>query len=192
MSRGNRLALLIAAVLILAATGSVLATRAPQSPEQPAELLTSHEAEPEAEDTPPTAAELAHAAERLTEREIPFDDAQLADLAARYGLGGAIRILAWAADPSVGMTAEEIAARRDGDGTAGVGWGRLAKEASVPTLALAGSWATAAAMAATTLRASRTRAPTPATDRPGPHPRPTARRRGSDRLRPALPLAGWR
>ena len=128
MSRGNRLALLIAAVLILAATGSVLATRAPQSPEQPAELLTSHEAEHEAEDAPPTAEELAHAAERLTDRGIAFNDAQLADLATRYGLGGAVRILAWAADPSVGMTVDEIAARRDGDGTTGVGWGRLAKE----------------------------------------------------------------
>ena len=128
MSRGNRLALLIAAVLILAATGSVLATRAPQSPDQPAEMLTSHEAEPETEDAPPTAEDLAHAAERLTEREIPFGEAQLADLAARYGLGGAVRILAWAADPSVGMTADEIADRRDGDGTAPVGWGRLARD----------------------------------------------------------------
>ena len=128
MTRGNRLALMAAAVLILAATGTVLATRAPQSQEQPAELLTSHEAEPETEEAPPTAEELAHAAERLTAGEIPFGDAQLADLAARYGLGGAVRILAWAADPSVGMTAEEIAAMRDGDGTTSVGWGRLAKE----------------------------------------------------------------
>ena len=128
MSRGNRLALLIAAVLIVAATGTVLATRAPQSPRQPAGLLTSHEAQPETEDAPPTAEELALVAERLTEREIPFREGQLADLAARYGLGGAIRILAWAADPSVGMTADQIAARRDGDGTTSVGWGRLAKE----------------------------------------------------------------
>ena len=128
MSRGYRLALLAAAVLILAATGSVLATRAPQSPEQPAELLTSHEAEPETEDTPPTAEDLARAGARLTERGIPFAEDELADLAARYGLGGAIRILAWAADPSVGMTAAEIADRRDGDGTTAVGWGRLAKE----------------------------------------------------------------
>ena len=128
MSRRTRLALLAAAALIVAATGTVLATRAPQSPEEPAQLLTSHEAEPETDDAPPTADELAHAAERLTEREIPFDQAQLADLAARYGLGGAVRILAWAADPSVGMTAAEIAALRDGDGTTGVGWGRLAKE----------------------------------------------------------------
>ena len=128
MSRGYRLALLAAAVLILAATGSVLATRAPQSPEQPAELLTSHEAEPETEDAPPTAEDLAHAGARLTERGIPFAEDELADLATRYGLGGAIRILAWAADPSVGMTAAEIADRRDGDGTTAVGWGRLARE----------------------------------------------------------------
>ena len=128
MTRGYRLALLAAATLILAATGTVLATRAPQAPEQPAELLNSHEVEPESEEAPPTAEELAHAAERLTEREIPFGEAQLADLAARYGLGGAVRILAWAADPTVGLSADEIAARRDGDGTTPVGWGRLAKE----------------------------------------------------------------
>ena len=128
MSRGNRLALLAAAALILAATGTVLATRAPQSPEQPAELLPSHEAGPETEDAPPTAEELAHAADRLTEREIPFTEGELADLAARYGIGGAVRILAWAADPSVGMTAAQIADMRDGDGTTAVGWGRLAKD----------------------------------------------------------------
>ena len=128
MSRGNRLALLAAATLIIAVTGTVLATRAPQSPEQPAGLLTSHEAEPETEDVPPTAEELARVAERLTEREIPFGEAQLADLAARYGLGGAVRILAWAADPAVGMTAAQIADRRDGEGTTAVGWGRLAKD----------------------------------------------------------------
>ncbi len=129
MSRGNRLALLAAATLVLAVSGTVLATRAPQAPNEPAALLApSDEAQPKTADSPPTAEELADVAERLIAREIPFDEGQLADFAARYGLGGAVRILAWAADPSVAMTAAQIAEMRDGDGITSVGWGRLAKE----------------------------------------------------------------
>jgi hypothetical protein len=129
MTRRNRLALVAALALVVAVSGTVLATRAPWSQDRPAELASSHE--PEAEDTPPTAEDLALASARLTERGIPFTDAELADLAGRYGLGGAVRILAWAADPSVGMTAAAIAARRDGDGTQSVGWGRLARQLGV-------------------------------------------------------------
>jgi hypothetical protein len=131
MTRRNRLALLAAAALILAVSGTVLATRAPQAPDEPAQLASSHEPEAESEDALPTADELAHAADRLTESGIPFTDDELADLAGRYGLGGAIRILAWAADPDVGMTAAAIADLRDGDGTEAVGWGRLAKDLGV-------------------------------------------------------------
>jgi hypothetical protein len=124
MTRRNRLALLAALALVIAVSGTVLATRAPWTPDRPAQLASS----PEADNAPPTAEDLAHAAPRLTERGIAFTDAELADLAGRYGLGGAVRILAWAADPSTGLTAAQIAARRDGDGTAAVGWGKLAKE----------------------------------------------------------------
>jgi hypothetical protein len=131
MIRGKRLALLAAAGLILAVSGTVLATRAPRTADEPAHLASSHEPGAETEDTPPTAEELAHAADRLTERGIPYAEDELADLAGRYGLGGAVRILAWAADPEVDMTAAEIATRRDGDGTEAVGWGRLAKQLGV-------------------------------------------------------------
>ena len=131
MTRRNRIALLAALVLLVAVSGTVLATRSPRNADRPAVLASSHEAEPETEDAPPTAEDLAHAASRLSERGIPYTDGELADLAGRYGLGGAIRILAWAADPSVGLTAAQIAERRDGDGPEPVGWGRLAKELGV-------------------------------------------------------------
>jgi len=124
MSRGNRIALVGGAVLLLAVSGTVLATRQPPIANEPAGVAQ------DGEDTPPTAEELAHAADRLRAHNITVDDAVLNDLATRYGLGGAVRVLAWAADPNDEVTVESIAAMRDGDGTEGsaMGWGRIAKE----------------------------------------------------------------
>lgn len=128
MNRTQRIALLAAGVLVLAAVGSVLANRTPAAPAQPDQLASSHE--PEAQDeaeTPPTAEELAHAAARLEANLIPFTDPQLSDLATRYGMGGAIRLLAWA--QAEAMDVEAIAAMRDGTDTEpGMGWGRIAKQ----------------------------------------------------------------
>jgi hypothetical protein len=58
------------------------------------------------------------------------DEAVLGDLATRYGLGGAVRVMAWAADPNDEITIETITDKRDGDGTegSGMGWGQIAKE----------------------------------------------------------------
>ena len=124
MNRGNRIALLGGVALILAASGTVLATRQPQSADEPAGVTQDEE------DGPPTAEELAHAADRLRANETAVDDAVLNDLAARYGVGGAVRVLAWAADPDDDATIDSITAMRDGDGTegSGMGWGRIAKE----------------------------------------------------------------
>lgn len=87
----------------------------------------------EDEDTPPTAEELAHAADRLGAHDITVDDAVLSELATRYGLGGAVRVVAWAADPDDEITVDSITAMRDGDGSDGsaMGWGQIAKELSV-------------------------------------------------------------
>ena len=128
MSRNSRTALPIAAVVLLAVSGTVLAGRGAITPDRPAQLASSHEPEVEVEaNDPPTADELAHAMERLRDRGIPFEDAVLADLASRYGLGGAVRLLAWAEARQVDV--EEIAARRDGTDTVpGMGWGRIARE----------------------------------------------------------------
>ena len=124
MSRGTRIALLGGAALILAVSSTVLAMRQSPANDEPAGVAQDEE------DAPTTAEELAHAAERLRANEIAVDDAVLSDLATRYGVGGAVRVIAWAADPDDEDTIESITAMRDGDGTEGsiMGWGRVAKE----------------------------------------------------------------
>jgi hypothetical protein len=123
MKRRNRVALLGGVALILAVSGTVLATRQPPANEPAG---TSQDEE----DAPPTAEELAHAADRLRANEIEVDEAVLNDLATRYGVGGAVRVMAWAADPDDEATIESITAMRDGDGTEGsaMGWGQIAKD----------------------------------------------------------------
>ena len=123
MSRGNRVALVGGAVLLLAVSGTVLATRQPPTVNEPAGVAQDDD------DIPPTAEELAHAADRLRASDVTVDDAVLADLATRYGVGGAVRVLAWAADPDDDVSVESITTMRDGDGTEGsaMGWGRIAK-----------------------------------------------------------------
>ena len=131
MNRTQRIALAAAAVLLLAAVGSVMANRAPAARDVPAVPASSHEPEAQDEaDAPPTTEELAHAAARLQANEIPFTDPQLSNLATRYGLGGAVRLLAWAQAEAIDV--ETIAAMRDGtDGEPGMGWGRIARELDV-------------------------------------------------------------
>jgi hypothetical protein len=125
MTRTNRIALLAALTLIVVATGTVLATRAPEVGQQPGgQADDADEAEGAA-----NADAIARAVERLAEHGITTDAATLGDYAERYGLGGAVRLHAWA--EAADMTVEEVAALRDGDGETPVGWGRLAKELGV-------------------------------------------------------------
>lgn len=121
MTRSMRLAILGGTLLILVA-GTALATQSPR-PTQQGPLASSHE--PEA---PPTADELAHAVERLAASEIDATPEQLSALAADHGLGGAIRLLAWADElADSGVTLDDLRARRD----AGEGWGQIAKDLGV-------------------------------------------------------------
>jgi hypothetical protein len=124
MTRTNRIAIFAALALLVVLAGSVLATRAPQVADEPAQLAASHEAqaEDEAEDTDGAAV----ARERLSDAGI--DTAEFDDFAARYGVGGAVRLYAWA--DAKDMTVGAIADLRDGDGQP-VGWGRLAKDLGV-------------------------------------------------------------
>jgi hypothetical protein len=124
MTRTNRIALLAAITLLVAATGTVLATRSPQAAQQPAGPQADEADEAEGA---PDADALARAVERLAERGI--EAATLGVYAERYGLGGAVRLHAWAHE--TGMAVEDIAARRDGDGETPMGWGRLARELGV-------------------------------------------------------------
>ena len=130
MNRVNRIALLAAAVLILLAAGSVLANRS-TARDVPAAPASSHEPGADGEaDAPPTAEDLARVEERILANGIPFDESVLNDLAARYGVGGAVRVLAWA--QAADMDVAAITAKRDGTDTeAGMGWGRIAKELEV-------------------------------------------------------------
>lgn len=124
MNRRNRLALLAAGALVLAMSGVAVALRAPDGAAEPAQLTQD-------EEVPPTAEELAHAADRL--RAAGLDDALLGELATQYGIGGAVRLIAWSSDNDAGATLDQIRAMRDGDGTegSGMGWGRIAKELGV-------------------------------------------------------------
>lgn len=118
MTRSTRFAILGGTLLILVA-GTALASQAPRAG-QPGPPASSHEPE-----VPPTAEELAHAVERLAAHDIAATSEQLAALSESYGLGGAIRIFAWADAKS--MTVEQVRELRD----AGTGWGQIAKELGV-------------------------------------------------------------
>ena len=99
MTRTQRIAALAALAIILAATGTVLATRSPNTGDRPTQLTQ------DGEDTPPTAEELAHAADRLAAHGLTVSDELLAELAGQYGVGGAVRIVAWDATPPLSATA---------------------------------------------------------------------------------------
>jgi hypothetical protein len=129
MTRTNRIALLAAITLLVAATGTVLATRSPQSAQQPAGPQADEADEADEAEGAPDADAIARAVERLAARGIDAEPTALGDYAERYGLGGAIRLHAWADE--TGMTVADIAALRDGDGETPMGWGRLAKELGV-------------------------------------------------------------
>lgn len=127
MSRSTRFAALGAAVLLVVAAGAAFANRGPSPAADRAAPASSHE--PETSEVP-SAADVSHAAERLEASDIVYDDAHLVELAGRYGLGGAIRVLAWS--DSTGLSVDEITALRDGaEGEPGMGWGRIAKELGV-------------------------------------------------------------
>ena len=121
MDRTNRLAVLVALVLVFVVAGTVLATRTPAAPDQPSQLAQ------DGEEAPPTAEELAHAKARLADNGFDVSDDLLAELAAQYGVGGAVRIIAWSGLDDGRMA--DIRSMRDGDGTedSGMGWGRIAK-----------------------------------------------------------------
>jgi hypothetical protein len=128
MARTNRIALFASLALIVALAGTALATRAPQTSDEPAQLAASHEAEPENEAENDGEDGPAVAIDRLSEAGIEVDAAVFEDLATRYGQGGAVRLYAWA--DATDYSVDEIAAMRDGDGEP-VGWGRLAKDLGV-------------------------------------------------------------
>lgn len=107
--------------LVLVAVATAVAAPADRGAQPVAPLAASHAPGGE-DDPPPTGEELAHAVDRLANAGISTDAETLAALAADHGLGGAIRLLAWA-DASGRSTGELAEMRADG-----MGWGQMAKE----------------------------------------------------------------
>jgi hypothetical protein len=127
MTRRNSLGLALAVALILIATASALVTRALETP-TPA---SQQGAEGDEEEGPPTADAVAHARERLAANGLEVSDEVLTELATRYGVGGAVRMVSWSEGDPVRIA--DLRPMRDGDGTegSGMGWGNIAKELGV-------------------------------------------------------------
>jgi hypothetical protein len=115
MTRSTRLAILGGTLLVLVA-GTALGTQALHPSRQGP--LTASQEEP---DAPPTADELAHAMDRLKANGFQATSDQLSALAADYGLGGAVRLLAWA--EAKGMSVADLKAVRED-----AGWGQIARD----------------------------------------------------------------
>jgi hypothetical protein len=120
MNRSARILLAVLA-LLLVAVASAIAAPAERGRERMAPVAASHQPEPE-DDAAPTAEQLDRLVGRLAEVGIATDADAIAALAADHGVGGAIRLLAWA-DAS-GMTTDQLA----GMFADGMGWGQIAKE----------------------------------------------------------------
>jgi hypothetical protein len=125
MRRSTRIGIFVL-LLVGVVGGSALAARGPGAPQAPP--LGAGSQSPEANDqadAPPTADEIAHATDRLKAHDITVDAAQLKALADKYGLGGAVRVMAWS--KSTNKTVADLSAMRDD----GKGWGQIAHELGV-------------------------------------------------------------
>jgi len=114
MNRSARI-LLSALALVLLVAGSALANRANRPAEQPQVVAQDPEEGGEAL----SEQVLDKIVERLGDAGVETDAATVADLAATYGVGGAVRILAWGA-----ATDADVAGMFDG----GMGWGEIAQQ----------------------------------------------------------------
>lgn len=119
VSRMNRIALLLAGVMVVVLAGTALATRSPVA-ESPSRVQAD---DPE----PLDEAAVDHAVERLGASGIETDATIVTELATEHGVGGAVRILAWADELEGTVTADAIADMR----ADGLGWGQIAKELGV-------------------------------------------------------------
>ena len=117
-----------AAVLVLLVAGSVYATRSNPGERRPvlaaaSKAPTSPDAEDEAGSEPLTADHAARLLDLLSTAGIDGVTAdQLTALAAKYGVGGAVRLEAWAT--ASGKSVAEVGAMVD----SGKGWGAIAQE----------------------------------------------------------------
>lgn len=143
----NRSARIIVAVLalVLLVAGTALATRMAPASQQPAPQAASDEASPGESENEPSESPATKSSESDTSTQAdgaPLTDAhaqalvslltdagidgvttdQLKTLAAKYGVGGAMRLEAWA--KATGKSVDDLAAMFDG----GMGWGAIAHQ----------------------------------------------------------------
>ena len=103
----------LAVALLLLVAGSALANKGFQTQNQP-DVVAQDE-----EEGTPSQQVLDKIVERLGNAEIDATAEEIAALAEKYGVGGAVRILAWGA-----ATDADVAGMRD----SGMGWGQIAKQ----------------------------------------------------------------
>jgi hypothetical protein len=104
----------LAVALLLLVAGSALANKGFQTSQQPNVVAQDEGA--------PSQQVLDKIVERLGNAEIDATADEVAALAENYGVGGAVRLLAWA--DATGKTAAELGAMFD----SGMGWGAIAKQ----------------------------------------------------------------
>jgi hypothetical protein len=127
MTRTKGLGVALVLALILIASAAVVVTRAFDTPAE----ASQQAADGDETESPPAADEIAHAGERLAANGFEVSDEVMTELATKYGVGGAVRFVAWSqADPD---RMADLRAMRDGDGSegSGMGWGQIAKELGV-------------------------------------------------------------
>jgi hypothetical protein len=134
MNRTARI-LVAALALLLLVVASALAAPSDRGQERMAPVAASHQPQSPGNDDPedevdtqdeedaaPSAELLARLVDRLDAAGVTADADSIAALAADYGVGGAVRLLAWAQES--GLSTDELASRFDD----GEGWGEIANE----------------------------------------------------------------
>jgi hypothetical protein len=129
MNRTLRIGL-AAGALVLLVVGGVLAAPSERGRDRMAPVAASHqpaspgqvETQDEDEDGAPSQLVLDRVVGRLADAGITTDADTVAELAADHGVGGAVRLLAWA--HASGMSTSELADMF----ASGMGWGEIAAE----------------------------------------------------------------
>jgi hypothetical protein len=139
MNKTARVTIAVLALLLLIA-GTAFAVKNPVALEHRSPVAASHDPQPsasadasepadepgdeanDASDGPPSADLVAKVLQRLSDAGIDTDAGTLSGLIDAYGVGGAVRLLAWS-DAS-GTALADLQALRDG----GMGWGQIARQ----------------------------------------------------------------
>ena len=120
-----RIAVVAAVAVLIVVASSAWAMSQPRHDDMPVLADESQEPVDAQDETSPTEDAVEHAVDRLQASGHDADAGTVSDLAATYGVGGAVRLIAWA--EASGHSVDEIRAMRDG----GQGWGQIARDLGV-------------------------------------------------------------